>query len=82
MQKPQFVRKLEIIFRLANVLFVLHIGITVYNEFMWFNTVTDLTNIITKIQTFPSKFVTLHLTDQIQINERENSQMDMHSRID
>ena len=63
MQKPQFVRKLQVIFRLANILFALHISITVYNEFMWFRVVTDLTEITTGIDTFPSEFVTSHLTD-------------------
>ena len=82
MQKPQFVRKLQVIFRLANILFVLHIGITVYNEFMWFNVVTDLTKITTNVKTFPSPFVTKHLTEQILINERETAQMDLHNRID
>lgn len=63
MQKPQFVRKLQVIFRAANILFALHIGITVYNEFMWFRVVTDLSEITNGIESFPSQFVTQHLTD-------------------
>ena len=74
-------RKLQVIFRMANILFALHIGITIYNEFMWFKVVTDLSAITVNIDKFPSQFVTQHLTNLIDVNVRETSQLEMHSRI-